>query len=43
MEQKAKLMQLLGCSEAEAEDIIQTDKLIDSGKRSPYDLPPEQE
>lgn len=43
MEQKAKLIKLLGCSEAEAEDIIKTDKLIDSGKRSPYDLPPEQE
>lgn len=31
-------MRLLECTEAEAEDIIETDKLIDNGKRSPYDM-----
>lgn len=41
--QTAKLMRVLGCTEEEALDIIETDKLIDQGKRSPYDLAPEQE
>jgi hypothetical protein len=41
--QKEKLMRVLGCSEEEALDIIETDKMIDQGKRTPYDLDPEQE
>lgn len=41
--QKEKLMRVLGCSEEEALDIIETDKMIDQGKRTPYDLNPEQE
>lgn len=41
--QKEKLMRVLECTEAEAEDIIATDKLIDQGKRTPYDLDPEKE
>ena len=42
-EHKAKLMKALGCTAEEADDIIATDKLIDQGKRSPYDLDPEKE
>ena len=41
--QKEKLMRVLGCTEAEAVDIIETDKIIDKGGRTPYDLTPEQE
>jgi len=33
-----KLMAKLGCTEEEALDVIRTDKLIDSGQRTPYDL-----
>ena len=41
--QKEKLMRVLGCTEEEALDIIETDKIIDMGGRTPYDLTPEQE
>ena len=41
--QKEKLMRVLGCTEAEALDIIETDKQIDQGKRTKYDLDPEKE
>lgn len=36
-------MRLLDCSEAEAEDIIKADKMIDKGEKMEFDLPPEQE
>lgn len=38
-----KHMRILGCTEEEALDIIETDKLIDQNKPTKYDLPPEQE
>lgn len=38
--QTEKLMRLLKCSKEEAEDIIKTDKMIDRGERTPYDLDP---
>ena len=41
--QKEKLMRLLDCSAEEAEDIIRTDGEIDHGKRTKYDLSPEEE
>lgn len=41
--QKEKLMRILGCTAEEADDIIATDKMIDQGKRTPYDLDPETE
>ena len=41
--QKEKLMRILECSEAEAEDIIATDKIIQKGGRTPYDLDPANE
>ena len=41
--QKQKLMRILGCSSEEADDIIATDKMIDKGERTPYDLDPEAE
>ena len=41
--QKEKLMRKLNCTAEEAEDIIRTDKMIDRGERSPYDLDPERE
>ena len=41
--QKEKLMRVLGCTAEEADDIIATDKMIDQGKRTPYDLDPETE
>ena len=41
--QKEKLMRLLGCSEAEAIDIIASDKAIDKGEKVDFDLTPEQE
>ena len=41
--QKEKLMRKLNCTAEEAEDIIRTDKMIDRGERSPYDLDPEKE
>ena len=41
--QKEKLMRLLECSEAEAEDIIRTDKIIDQGGRTEFDFDKEKE
>lgn len=41
--QKEKLMRLLDITEAEAEDIIATDKAIDKGERVYFDLDPETE
>ena len=44
--EKAKvkeIMRLLNCSEEEAVDVIETDKIIDKGGRTRYDLPIEQE
>ena len=41
--QKEKLMRILGCTREEAEDVIATDKAIDRGERTPYDLDPERE
>lgn len=41
--QKEKLMRLLGCSEAEADDIIASDKAIDRGEKVDFDLTPEQQ
>lgn len=41
--QKHKLMRILGCTAEEADDIIATDKMIDQGQRTPYDLDPEAE
>lgn len=41
--QKEKLMRILGCTEAEAEDIIASDKAIDKGERVYFDLDPELE
>lgn len=38
-----KHMRILGCTEEEAKDIIEYDKLVDQGKPTKYDLPPEQE
>lgn len=36
-------MRLLKCSEAEAEDIVEKDRLIDKGEKVDFDLTPEQE
>ena len=36
-------MRILGCTEAEAEDIIASDKAIDKGERVYFDLDPETE
>ena len=41
--QKEKLMRLLDCSEAEAEDIIKQDKAIDHNEKVYFDLDPEKE
>ena len=44
--EKAKveeIMRLLGCTEEEAIDVIETDKIIDKGGRTKYDLPIEKE
>lgn len=41
--QKEKLMRILGCSPEEADDIIETDKIIDKGGRTKYDLDPAKE
>ena len=38
-----KHMRILGCTEEEAKDIIEYDKLVDQNKPTKYDLPPEQE
>ncbi len=37
------LMEVLGCTEEEALDIIRTDEIIDKGGRTEYDLTKEQE
>lgn len=36
-------MRILGCTSEEAEDIIETDKIIDKGGRTKYDLDPAKE
>ena len=44
--EKAKveeIMRLLDCTEEEAIDVIETDKIIDKGGRTQYDLPIEKE
>ena len=41
--QKEKLMRILECTEAEAEDIIAKDKIIDQGGRVEFDLDKETE
>ena len=41
--QKEKLIRILNCSPEEADDIIKTDKIIDQGGRTIYDLNPEAE
>lgn len=41
--QKDKLMRILGCSEAEALDIIAYDKAVDKGQPTAYDLTKEQQ
>lgn len=44
--EKAKveeIMRLLDCTEEEAIDVIETDKIIDKGGRTKYDLPIEKE
>jgi hypothetical protein len=44
--EKAKvkeIMRLLNCTEEEAVDVIETDKVIDKGGRTPYDLSKEEE
>lgn len=38
-----KIMRCLKCTREEAEDVIKTDKMIDKGERTPYDLPIEVE
>lgn len=41
--QTEKIMRLLKCTKEEAEDVIATDKMIDRGERTPYDLDPDKE
>ena len=41
--QKEKIMRLLGCTEEEALDVIETDKIIDKGGRTQYELSKEEE
>ena len=41
--QKKRIMEALGCSEEEAEQIMADDKEIDRGKPMPFDLTAEQE
>ena len=38
--QLENLMNRLGCSEEEAQDVMKWDKVIDQGGRTPYDLDP---
>ena len=38
-----KTMELLGCTREEAEDVYETDEIIDKGGRTKYDLPIDQE
>lgn len=42
-EKVKEIMRLLNCTEEEAIDVIETDKVIDKGGRTPYDLSKEQE
>ena len=42
MSEIEKMMKLLGCSEAEAREIVQADKAIDKGEKL-FELSPEQE
>ena len=42
-EKVKEIMRLLNCTEEEAIDVIETDKIIDKGGRTPYDLSKEQE
>ena len=41
--EKDRLMRILGIDAKTAEDVIKTDKMIDRGERTPYDLDPETE
>ena len=41
--QKEKIMRLLKCSAEEAENVIASDKIIDKGGRTEFDLSPEAE
>ena len=41
--EKDRLMRILGIDAETAEDVIKTDKMIDRGERTPYDLDPETE
>lgn len=41
--QKQKIMRILDVSAEEAEVILAHDKAVDQGKKTPYDLTPEQE
>ena len=43
MDKKTLLMEKLGCSEAEALDIIACDKAIDKGEKMDFDLSKEQQ
>ena len=43
MTQKERIMQKLGVSDAEADEILKFDKMVDRGESTPYDLTPEQE
>jgi hypothetical protein len=38
-----RTMELLGCTREEAEDVYETDEIIDKGGRTKYDLPIEEE
>jgi hypothetical protein len=42
-EKVKEIMRLLNCTEEEAIDVIETDKVIDKGGRTPYDLSKEEE
>ena len=42
-EQILKIMKLLECTREEAEDVYETDEIIDKGGRTKYDLPIEEE
>lgn len=41
--QQAKLMRVLGISAKEADEVIAYDKAVDQGKKTEFDLTPEQE
>ena len=41
--QKLNIMNILKCSEEEAEDVMKWDKVIDQGGRTPYDFDKEKE